>query len=197
MYLPGDNGKFGKWLTPRTVLSFDKSSGVVKVPGKTSKTISVAVEDVGITPIEDEFAHHICETKDQLTKSIDELISMPVEINSNDSSISENSNSIEKSTSENFDDSDGFDQNDEPILAPSVGDRIEVFWPIDDQLYPCTVGSITDDRLHVINYDYGDNETLSFKDENWRSEDTITVNMTTLKSNIHAVLQDMLSVFGT
>lgn len=65
-----------------------------------------------------------------------------------------------------------------------------------DHCYPGTIDSIPDDRHHVINYGKGDNETLSLKTENWRSEDTIISNLSSLKFNVPNVLQNMLSFFG-
>lgn len=64
--MPGNDGKYGHWVSSRTVLSFYNTSGIVEVHGNTVKPIYQAVEDVKSTTDNDEFAHHICQRNDQI-----------------------------------------------------------------------------------------------------------------------------------
>ena len=51
---------------------------------------------------------------------------------------------------------------------PSVGSRIEVYWPLENNHFPGTVQAFeTDGRAHVV-YDDGDQEMLNPSDEQWR-----------------------------
>lgn len=53
-----------------------------------------------------------------------------------------------------------FDHEDEPIAHPATGDRIDVYWPIDDLFYFRSIGSIDHQRRHIINYDDGARKQL-------------------------------------
>lgn len=52
-------------------------------------------------------------------------------------------------------------------LLPSVGERIEYFWPIDDAYYPGVIFDITDDGHPVFHYEDGDSETLQLEEQLW------------------------------
>lgn len=60
-----DNNR-GKFSSPRTVLSFNHSSGLISVLGNHGKPVSVAIENVRLAPGGDEFSQHVSESNDQL-----------------------------------------------------------------------------------------------------------------------------------
>lgn len=56
----------------------------------------------------------------------------------------------------------------EPNTSPEVGDRIDVFWPLDNQYYSGIVSSYDDDGKATINYDDSEIETLDMSKETWK-----------------------------
>lgn len=91
------------------------------------------------------------------------------------------------------------DPND-TALEPDVGDRIEVFWPLDHTFYPGVVAEEQNNNKTIV---YGDGgiETLKVSYETWRFASSATlcaqsVSLVSLKSEIHSVLTKMLEHFG-
>ena len=126
MYLKNEKDKRGKCLSSRSVLSIDQESGIVSVPISTGSSISVAVEDVRLSIVDDGLALHVCDTKDQLDRILEAVI-----------------DNIHGQSSD-FDSSDindyvpDFDHDGEIMAEPSppypdIGDRVGLFWPLDDQ----------------------------------------------------------------
>ncbi len=53
--------------------------------------------------------------------------------------------------------------------SPSVGDRIEVYWPNNRKYYAGTVKSVDEEKNeHHVKYDDGDEEKLALTKEVWR-----------------------------
>ena len=63
--------KRGSWMKAKPVLRYDKSSGIVKVPGKNGRKINTSVEDVRFAIPEDELAVKYQEAIDVLDNSLD------------------------------------------------------------------------------------------------------------------------------
>lgn len=60
------------------------------------------------------------------------------------------------------------DEEDEDIsILPSVGERIDVLWPLHNTYFSEIVSEIPE-RMHKIEYDDGDEETLAMSNETWR-----------------------------
>ncbi len=58
-------------------------------------------------------------------------------------------------------------------IFPTVGEKIEVFWPDDDKYYPGTVVTNNEDtNTYQVDYDDGDQEVLNLRNEIWRSQAT-------------------------
>jgi hypothetical protein len=52
-----------------------------------------------------------------------------------------------------------------------VGDRIQVWWPIDKAWFACQVTAVNDaEGTVIVSYDDGDSETLRMAQERWRRE---------------------------
>lgn len=87
-------------------------------------------------------------------------------------------------------------------IGPSVGDRVEIFWTMDNMYYPGTVSQITESGEHVINYDDDDVETLTLSNETWRfkpSQSSLNAalgNFCTLPSDEQRILKEIMDVFG-
>lgn len=184
--------KRGRWLSLRTVLSVDNSSSIVSVPGLSGHSLSIALEDVRHSIVDDEFAEHVRQSNDQLQSAIDEAIDFPMS----------NSDELDQGCLPNLNEttfSPDFDQSADIMSSPVLGDRLEVFWPLDDSYYPGTVTEITDDGCHVVDYDDGNSEKLNLSVENWRSSSILSASYSgfpSLQSDSFEVLQAMLETIG-
>lgn len=67
--------KQGNWPSPRTVLSTDRSSGTITVPGSNGKHITAAVEDTSHAITDDNLAASVIETINFLSDTIDDIAS--------------------------------------------------------------------------------------------------------------------------
>ncbi len=53
-------------------------------------------------------------------------------------------------------------------MVINVGDKIEVYWPLEDKYGPETVATYdTATVFHGLSYDDGDSENLNMEQENW------------------------------
>lgn len=60
-----------------------------------------------------------------------------------------------------------FVYEDNPILQPVAGDRVDVYWPFDDQFYSVTIVSISYQGKQAINYDDSYKKTHRLADKVW------------------------------
>lgn len=83
--------------------------------------------------------------------------------------------------------------NSGEIMVPGKGDKIEVYWPLEDQYYADTVGQIEDGK-HTINHTDGDVEQLDIPEEIWKYLENTEV--TAHNSNLKIVSneQEVLSL---
>lgn len=191
IYINDGKSKRGSWTSPRKVLEINTNAGSVTVPGRSGKTVTAAIEDARACS-EHSLANSIQDSIDQL------------EFNLCDSVLSDNSNkethgeSEMKKCSEPPGDFSG--ANNQP--KPGTGDRISVYWPLDDQYYSGTVNSIDPNGSHVIHYDDDEIETLNLSNESWKFVSTNSVVASTtafnrvLESNEQEVLGDIFESFG-
>lgn len=59
---------------------------------------------------------------------------------------------------------------------PELGDRLEVYWPLDDRYYAGSVMDVKEDGRHLIHYDDDEDEELQLTDEVWRYERSANAN---------------------
>ncbi len=230
IYAKDGNAKYGKWLSARPVISIDTQAGSVTVPGSSGKTITAAFEDTRHAIIDDNLASIISESIDKIDDSIDDLLDGPQyevdeenkldytyksgfdadfsDINENittsineDDSEAQAKNADNISSGANDDQSSGHTLTNEEMPQPKEGDRIQVFWPLDNRYYTGTVSKIG--RLGKVNvtYDDGEKETLKLENETWKydSNDASCSNaniMPRLQSNTKEVLQQIMRDLG-
>ena len=136
-------------MVAKSVLSYDKQSGTVTVPGQNGRTIKSAVEDVRFAITNNELALNYQEASDIMDTALDESI-----------------DSLNKDTLEKIDDCVSITETNElvPTHELRVGDKIEVYWPLDDQYYPGSVVEYSEATgKHLISYD--DAQVEKFKNE--------------------------------
>ena len=168
----GKNKK-GKWLSPRCVLSIDPRSGSLTVPGSSGRTITAAFEDVRAAMNTDSFATIVQESIDTLEREISDALDQIATDSSADECVSSRDHDevAAQTDGEVAAQMDSIDDTaDNTPVSPSIGDRIDVFWPLDNAFYPGVVTDI-DNGHHQIQYDDGDKETLEISNETWRFSD--------------------------
>ena len=169
IFIREQKDKRGKWSVPKVILDFDRNSGTVAVPGKNGKTIKAAIEDVRPALPENTLASAVQDGIDTLSRSLDDVIDQlgseaPYDTTEgSDFNIAGQPKSIDYV--ENF--LEDTEENLTPL--PTVGDSIDVYWPLDDAFYTGKVSSINDDE-NEYNTDYndGDKETQNLSDEVWK-----------------------------
>lgn len=141
MFITNGKDKRGKCSSPRIVLDFDPDSWTVTVPTSSGRAMKAAAEDIRLAVNEESFTSLVCEGKDRLDSSIEELFdAFQVDDTKNMSDINQDSifNKDDKREA-----SSNFAENDNTVLLP-VGDSIEVLCPIDNQYYNGTVAEISE-----------------------------------------------------
>ena len=152
VYIKLQHEKRGKRSNTKPVLSYDKISGTVTVPGQNGK-VTAAVEDIRFIITKNELALKYQEANDitdtALNESIDSITMDAV--NTTDDSVSSTEPDELGSTRE-----------------LKIGDEIEIYWPLDDQYYPGSVYEYSEATgKHRIAYDGGQVENVKIDEENW------------------------------
>ena len=124
VFVKREKEKRGKWLTPRSVLSIDRASGSLTVPGAHGRTMTAAFEDVGIALDEDSFASMVQESIDTIDREITEALEEIGTEATNDDD--ERQVQTDMTVAVSPDDEDYLDPT---TVTPVVGDAIDVFWP--------------------------------------------------------------------
>lgn len=131
VFIKRENEKRGKWSAAKPVLEFDAASGIVILPGTIGHKIKAAVEDVRSAITGDSLARKIQEAIDVVDVSLDTSVENTVDLSNNKSV------AVQHGSVESEDDTGPFRSS-----HPTIGDHIEVFWPLDNQYYPGVVASI-------------------------------------------------------
>jgi len=188
VFIKREKEKRGKWSAPKPVLEFDPMSGIVVVPGTSGKKISAAVEDVRIAGKDNNLAQKIQEAIDSVNMTLDIALD---NMNDGNQSSSEQPFSAPSETEE--------DSGPFMSLLPSIGDNLEIYWPLEKQYYPGTVVSIdADTEKFNIDYDDGDKETLDLTNQVWRYQgsEALHGNIAELRSNETEDLQKYYDFFA-
>lgn len=163
VYLKNQKEKRGKWTDPRPVLSFDKISHSVTVPGKNGRTVNAAVEDVRLAVADNALARMIQESIDELQNALQ------IEIDEIPNDQKQGTIGNDQAPEDNESDHEVNASDDPMSPKPNIGDSVEVYWPQDKTYYPGNIDTISDDGLYTIAYDDGDVENdLNFDNELWR-----------------------------
>ena len=188
--------KRGKWSAPKPILSVNFNSRSVTVPGKASKELTIALENLRPALPEDIFAHAVQTGIDELDELLADIQAESTEVNVEPQD--EEFNVITQCASDY-----GADFSTEsPYMELSVGDRVSVFWPDDNEYYPGVVQSANEDGLLNVHYDDGNSECLDMTKETWKllraaSANTKTVpTLTEITSSEGNVLSTMVEHFG-
>ena len=163
IFIQDGKSKRGSWTSPRQVLSIDSEAGSIVVPGRAGKQICAAFEDVRAARSENELAMSIQESIDQLDFNLVDILS-PIEIGEHDEIHHSENHHIESENSEseppgdftcaNSKNTHNSSVSDSPNDdLPATGDRISVYWPLENQYFPGTVNSIESNGFRVIQYD--------------------------------------------
>lgn len=213
--------KRGKWTGDKPVLSYNEDSRAVTVPGANGRKIVAAVEDVRAAIKKDSFAFAVQESIDELDNSIDMELNNVLQ---NDESFNQEKNS--KSDKNKYEDeSSKHDKNsnndknpnedtnsgdEEPGFSnsgPTIGDIVQVYWPLDNKYYSGKVDSYNSSTgEHHVLYDDGEKEDLNFKNEVWKpsnSNDPLSANEvlltpgTELSSVEKETVESYYDVFGS
>lgn len=162
--------KRGRWLSPRPVLDFDGDTGSVTLPGKNGRTMSAALEDIRLAIEHSPLASAIQESMDTMDNELFHALS-ETENEPSEQLI----DTVPKDLDENIDDNDDISLS---MAADStdnlgIGERVEVFWPDDNQFYTGTVTAFNpEDNTHQIDYDDGDIEKLDMAKEKWKFQNS-------------------------
>lgn len=125
VYVEEQFEKHGKWSAPKAVLSYDKPSGTLSVPGINGTKKKAAIEDVRTALPENSLAGNILKGIDVITNSIEDCIDELSEEPASSRDCTPNGHAITQA----FDDI-GLDNNDDEVRLtplPSVGDEIKVY----------------------------------------------------------------------
>ena len=201
VYIKNEKQKRGSWSSPRQVLAIDHDGGFVVVPGRGSRKISAAFEDTRIAPGCDQLSVIIQSAVDELDESVDDIVSIATINDVNGTKADESSDGASM---------DVTDFSSDERRLPSEGDRIQVFWPLDNAYYSGEVINVNDDGNYMVLYDDEETETVKITDEQWRYEadvpqenlgtDTLQGGalevVKTLTSNHQEVIQSMMDKLG-
>ena len=152
------------------------------VPGQNRKKITVAVEDIRFATTENELALKYQKANDIMDTALNESI-----------------DSITMDAGNPTDDSVSSTEPDElgPTRELKIGDKIEVYWPLDDQYYPGSVSEYAEATgKHRIAYDDGQVENLKMDEENWRILTTNQVTIPDIASIHNEALQQYFKTFA-
>lgn len=91
----------------------------------------------------------------------------------------------------------GFSENNANTVLPELGERIAVFWPLEEQYCSGTIHSIDPNGCHVVHCDENDIDVLHQTKENSKMDCCILLSIkvitNVLESNEHDFLSDMLA----
>ena len=140
------------------MLAIDHDGGFVVVSGRGSRKISAAFEDTRIAPGCDQLSVIIQSAVDELDESVDDIVSIAT-IND---VIGTKADDSSDGTSMDVTD---FSSDERRLL--SEGDRIKVFWPLDNAYYSGEVINVNNDGNYMVLYDDEETETVKITDEQW------------------------------
>lgn len=160
VFLHDGKSKRGSWNSPRNVLSINSEVRSITVPGRSGKVISADIENVR-AHTENELASSIQKSIDQLEFNLCDTLHQQPD--------TDESNNQQPTTPNHDPPGDYSGANNIPV----AGDRISVYWPLDEQYYSGTVDAIQPNGLHTIKYDDNDVETLDLSKDTWRNETSV------------------------
>ena len=161
IFVKDSKEKRGKWSQSMPVLSYDLSNRTVTVPGSKGRKVCAAVEDVRPSICANELASAVQDSIDELDRILDEVVDqLESEGHSSDETVSGHR---DRTRAYRDEEPDCIGQN-----LPAVGDRIEVYWPLDKKFYEgCIEKHDVDTDKYSVHYIDGDKENVRLQDEVW------------------------------
>lgn len=144
-----DRNNRGKWLTPRTVFSINRSSDTVTVPTSNGRSINASFKDVSAALAEDVFAMMVRESINNVDREIA-------------SALDDYTATLGLDSATNaewrvwcYDDYD----NNLSSVTPSIEDRVDISWITDSQFNLDGV-TVVRDGIHQVTHDDDDVKIL-------------------------------------
>lgn len=137
------------------MLSFDPSSCTVTVPSGSRETIRAAIEYLRLTVETEDFSSMVGTANDALDGESSVLLEL-----SNDEDIHHSQAESLKSSPNTEEEFIEYYAGSHSNAMPAVGDRVELFWVMDREVFPGSVSAITPGGLHHVKYDDGGEESL-------------------------------------
>ena len=178
------------------------------VPRKKGRTINVAFEDTRAAVRQDCLAQMVQDSMDSLTEIIHEQSTSNSaasygeadDLNHSPKTLDPGNNTSAGPSETDAADVD-FSINFSNVV-PNVGDRVSVFWPLEDRFFIGTVHSEADDGRLNIHYDDRDKECLDMTTEKWNFTNAVSASSSVLSLGLHLtsteseVLSSMVEKFG-
>lgn len=195
IYIKDGKQKRGSWTSPRQILSIDVEAGSITVPGKAGKTICAAVEDARAAQTNSDLAAAIQDSIDELDMTLADSINPSQDENQDsDNNVQSEDNNHQHSTGDFDMDSDSEQlYTAEDNQLPETGERVEIFWPLENQFFSGTIGNVHEDGTRDVHYDDDDFEVLNLDTENWKLETTASALQAGFEYTLHSNEQDVLS----
>jgi len=138
-------------------------SNTVYIPGSRGRTIRAVGEDVRLAITEDSLAIMIQGAIDTMDSRISEAEDVITGID--DPADASTGGSCHPTRDASFT-SDSNDKLSNSGKQPTIGDSVEIHWPLDEKFYPGTfISFFEEEGKHIIDYNDGDTEKLDLKYE--------------------------------
>lgn len=148
MYIRTDTSKRESWYPLRPILTITLEGGYVEVLGRAGKRVKSAFRDTRIVPPVDSFSEVVQTATDTLHDSLAELLDLSSDVHDD----CEQANEVNNDNEERCDVYDFSESNDSPNMA-SIGNRVQVYEPIENIYYYGAVSRIDDHEimsLHIM-----------------------------------------------
>lgn len=198
IYSKKDFEKRGQWSIPKKVLSVDQNARIVTVAGKNGKSMNVAFEDLRQPVLENQFDQIVQSAIDNIDENNEKAIENLENQNGQDNTtINQETQQPETQQPEPEYSNSDFENISNSDMIPNVGDKVEVYWPLDNTYYPGTIESEQEDGKLSVAYDDGDMEILNFSTETWKYQINNNNSSLKVKSIEQDVLKKWKSILGT
>lgn len=157
MYIRLPHENRGRWPAHRSVVFLDTTVATVSVPGSSGKTVSAAFEDVRPSIIDDQFDL----LSIQANNGLDSQLDRATDTNTHPALDDTETAAITQDSSIRTDERDPpysvvhtevlLDSSINLTHAPlTTGDRINVFWPIDNAFHACHISELHPSGSHSV-----------------------------------------------
>lgn len=86
------------------------------------------------------------------------------------------------------------------LNSPSVEERVDIYWSLVKQFYPCLTDTISDAGKHIIHYDNDDHRVVDISNKTWRLETSVLLaphrDVHNVQSDEDLILYSMFDMSG-